>query len=238
GLMGGNLWFMGRDLDSALLAAERAAQAAAGCPDVILPFPGGVAASGSKAGSRYKFAVASTYEAFCPTLRDKLGEKSRLPAEVASVMEIIINGKNLDAISRATQAAITAAVATPGLLVVSAGNYGGRLGKSLVYPPPRQKKEGEAPAEPCAFRPKRRRKLSGKIALPRIVSPRVDPLVVSHRLRRPASLAAGLGTGDSFFPPVNKQEVLNGHTLAGRVFLRFAGGRRPGGARPAGQSIS
>jgi formylmethanofuran--tetrahydromethanopterin N-formyltransferase len=133
GLMGGNLWFMGQNLDSALLAAERAVQAAAACPGVILPFPGGVAASGSKAGSRYKFAVASTYEAYCPTLREKLGEKSRLPAEVTSVMEIIINGKNLDAIGRATQAAIAAAAPTSGLLRISAGNYGGRLGKSFVY---------------------------------------------------------------------------------------------------------
>src|SRR5262245_7241830 len=61
GLMGGNLWLMGRDLDSALLAAERASEAAAQVAGVIQPFPGGIAGSGSKAGSRYKFAVASTY---------------------------------------------------------------------------------------------------------------------------------------------------------------------------------
>src|SRR6185312_16772463 len=59
GLMGGNLWLMGRDADAALLAAERAATAARTVPGVILPFPGGIAGSGSKAGSRYKFAVAS-----------------------------------------------------------------------------------------------------------------------------------------------------------------------------------
>ncbi|MFM7150415.1 MAG: formylmethanofuran--tetrahydromethanopterin N-formyltransferase, partial [Gemmataceae bacterium] len=62
GLMGGNLWFMGESQDAALLAAERAAEAAASVPGVILPFPGGIAASGSKAGSRYKFSVASTFE--------------------------------------------------------------------------------------------------------------------------------------------------------------------------------
>ena len=133
GLMGGNLWFMGRDLDAALLAAERARTAAAAVPGVILPFPGGVAASGSKAGSRYKFSVASTYEAYCPTLRGQLGEKSRVPEGVGSVMEIIINGRDLPAIVRATQAAIAAAVETPGLVKISAGNYGGRLGKSFIY---------------------------------------------------------------------------------------------------------
>jgi formylmethanofuran--tetrahydromethanopterin N-formyltransferase len=133
GLMGGNLWFMGRDLDAALQAAERAVQAVRESPGVIMPFPGGIAASGSKAGSRYKFLIASTYEAYCPTLRSKLGDHSRVPEGVGSIMEIIINGKDLEAISRATQTAIAASVETPGLVRISAGNYGGRLGKSFIY---------------------------------------------------------------------------------------------------------
>lgn len=133
GLMGGNLWFFGDSADSALDAAMKGAEAAAGVPGVILPFPGGVASSGSKAGSSYKFAIASTYAEYCPTLRDKLGDKSKLPAGVASVQEIIINGADLPTIVKATQAAITAAKDTPGLVTISAGNYGGRLGKSFVY---------------------------------------------------------------------------------------------------------
>jgi formylmethanofuran--tetrahydromethanopterin N-formyltransferase len=133
GLMGGNLWLMGRDVDSALLAAERASEAAAAAPGVIQPFPGGIAASGSKAGSRYKFAVASTYAEYCPTLRGKLGEKSKLPPGVGSVMEIILNGKDLPTIAHATQLAIQAARETPGLVRISAGNYGGRLGKSFIH---------------------------------------------------------------------------------------------------------
>ena len=139
GLMGGNLWLLGADLDAALSAAEKAARAAAATHGVILPFPGGVAASGSKAGSRYSFAVASTYAEYCPTLREKLGESSRLPEGVGSVMEIIINGRDLATIAAATQAAIRAAIDTPGLLKISAGNYGGRLGKSFIY----LKDEGE-----------------------------------------------------------------------------------------------
>lgn len=144
GLMGGNLWYMGRDLDSALAAAERGTAAVQATKGVITPFPGGIAASGSKAGSRYKFSIASTYEAFCPTLRDKLGDKSKLPAGVGSVMEIIINGQDLATISDATQAAIAASVDTPGLLKISAGNYGGRLGKSFVYLLPERQKPSDA----------------------------------------------------------------------------------------------
>ncbi len=133
GLMGGNLWFFGRDVDSALLAAERAQAAAAIYPGVITPFPGGIAASGSKPGSRYKFSIASTFEKFCPTLKEQLGEKSGVPTGVQSIMEVIINGRDLASIVGATQAAIQASVETPGLLKISAGNYNGRLGKSFIY---------------------------------------------------------------------------------------------------------
>ncbi|MEX0677210.1 MAG: formylmethanofuran--tetrahydromethanopterin N-formyltransferase [Pirellulales bacterium] len=133
GLMGGNLWLMGVDEDAALLAAERAATAVAKTPGVIMPFPGGIAASGSKVGSRYKFSVASTYAEYCPTLREKLGEKSSVPPSVHSVMEVIINGHDLASITAATHRAIEAAVETPGLVKISAGNYGGRLGKSFIY---------------------------------------------------------------------------------------------------------
>jgi formylmethanofuran--tetrahydromethanopterin N-formyltransferase len=133
GLMGGNLWLLGRDLDSALAAAERATAAIRTVPGVILPFPGGVAASGSKAGSRYSFLIASTYEKYCPTLRGKPGVESALPDGVNSVMEIVMNGRDIGAIVAATQAAIGAALGTPGLVRISAGNYGGRLGRSFIY---------------------------------------------------------------------------------------------------------
>lgn len=133
GLMGGNLWFFGATADGALEAAMRAAEAASTIPGVILPFPGGIAASGSKAGSKYKFMIASTYAEFCPTLREKLGSQSRLPAGVASVQEIILNGSDLPTIVKATQAAIAASRDVPNLLTISAGNYGGRLGKSFIY---------------------------------------------------------------------------------------------------------
>ena len=133
GLMGGNLWLFGADVDSALEAAERGAVAVQQTPGVIMPFPGGIAASGSKAGSRYSFAIASTYEKYCPELRDVAAVDSQVPAGVNSIMEIIMNGRDLESINVATQAAIAAARDTHGLLRISAGNYGGRLGKSFIY---------------------------------------------------------------------------------------------------------
>lgn len=133
GVMGGNLWFMGRDEGSALAAAEAGVAVIEKCPGVITPFPGGIAGSGSKAGSKYKFSIASTYEKFCPRLADDPKANSQLPAGVGSVMEIIINGRSLPEIVTATHAAIEASKNTPGLLKISAGNYGGRLGKSFIY---------------------------------------------------------------------------------------------------------
>jgi formylmethanofuran--tetrahydromethanopterin N-formyltransferase len=133
GLMGGNIWYFGKDADSALAAAERGVGAIEKIPGVIMSFPGGIAGSGSKAGSRYSFMVASTYERFCPTLRERLGEKSGVPEGVRSVMEIIMNGRDIESIVSATQAAIAASLETPGLVLISAGNYGGRLGKSFIY---------------------------------------------------------------------------------------------------------
>src|SRR5205085_12470632 len=122
----------------ALDACVRGLQGAMTVPGVIAPFPGGIAGSGSKAGSRYKFSIASTYEKYCPTLRERLGADSGLPPGVQSVMEIILNGRDLASIDRATQAAIAASADSPGLVKISAGNYGGRLGKSFIYLRPKQ----------------------------------------------------------------------------------------------------
>ena len=133
GIMGGNLWFLGRTEDAAIEAADRAAQAADAASDVITTFPGGVAASASKAGSKYQFLIASTFAEYCPTLKQKLGPNSRVPDGVTSIMEIIVNGSSLDAVAKATYAAIDASLNVDGLARISAGNYGGRLGKSFIY---------------------------------------------------------------------------------------------------------
>ena len=133
GVMGGNLWFMATSEENAIDAAERAVEAVNQCDDTVLTFPGGIAASASKAGSRYSFLIASTYAEFCPSLKAKLGQQSRVPDGVTSIMEIVINGSSLKAVAHATYMAIDAALAAPGLVKISAGNYGGRLGKSFIH---------------------------------------------------------------------------------------------------------
>ena len=109
GIMGGNLWFCGESEGAALDAGTAAVEAAAGVPGVITPFPGGLAGSASKAGSKYQFLIASTFAEWCPTLKDGLDGKSLVPDGVTSIQEIIINGRDLDAVKTATYAAIDAA---------------------------------------------------------------------------------------------------------------------------------
>ena len=143
GLMGGNLWYFGKNTDAALEAAEKGVEAILPMPDVITTFPGGIAGSGSKAGSDYDFTIASTYEKFCPMLQDKPDVEAGLPEGVGSVMEIIMNGKNMQPIINATQAAIEASRDTKDLIMISAGNYGGKLGKSFIYLNPGKQPQAE-----------------------------------------------------------------------------------------------
>lgn len=130
GVGGGNLLFLARDTDAALAAAEAAVTAMRRLPDVVLPFPGGVVRSGSKVGSRYPALMASTNDAFCPTLRG-LAQRSELDERIGCVMEIVIDGLSEAAVAAAMRVGIEAGVAlgtAGGLLRVSAGNYGGKLG--------------------------------------------------------------------------------------------------------------
>jgi formylmethanofuran--tetrahydromethanopterin N-formyltransferase len=126
GVAGGNLIIEGVDLPAALSAARRAVEALQELPGVITPFPGGIARSGSKVGSRYKKLRASTADAFCPTLRGRV--ETQLSAGANCAYELVIDGVDEPAIARAMAAGIRAAVG-PGVVAISAGNYGGKLGK-------------------------------------------------------------------------------------------------------------
>lgn len=128
---GGNLLILGADTASALPAAQAAVAAMRELPGVIMPFPGGIVRSGSKAGSRYKFLFASTNEAYCPTLRG-FAPATAVPEQAGCVYEIVIDGSDVPAVERAMRRGMQAA-ATQGALQISAGNYGGRLGQYKLH---------------------------------------------------------------------------------------------------------
>jgi formylmethanofuran--tetrahydromethanopterin N-formyltransferase len=123
---GGNFLVLAESPRAAREACEAAVEAMRRVPEVILPFPGGVVRSGSKVGSVYKGLSASTNDAYCPTLRGAVA--SRLPPAVQSVLEIVIDGLSDKAVAESMRVGILAA-ARPGVVAISAGNYGGKLGK-------------------------------------------------------------------------------------------------------------
>ncbi|MEW4488532.1 formylmethanofuran--tetrahydromethanopterin N-formyltransferase [Thalassoglobus sp. JC818] len=127
GVGGGNLIILGESQASALASAEAAVEAISTVPDVILPFPGGIVRSGSKVGSQYPKLRASTNDAYCPTLRPLV--ESNLPENCQCVYELVIDGLSFDSVQAAMRVGIQAATQVPGILRVTAGNYGGKLGK-------------------------------------------------------------------------------------------------------------
>lgn len=127
---GGNFLVLAESQPQALAACEAAIEAMKKIPNVIMPFPGGVVRSGSKVGSKYKTLIASTNDAFCPTLKGIT--KTELSPEIESVMEIVIDGLSDEDVRKATRAGIAAACelgAKNGIRRISAGNYGGKLGQ-------------------------------------------------------------------------------------------------------------
>ncbi|MFO0820746.1 MAG: formylmethanofuran--tetrahydromethanopterin N-formyltransferase [Pirellulales bacterium] len=126
GVGGGNVILQSVDQTTGLAAARRGVESIADMAGVITPFPGGVARSGSKVGSRYKTLKASTSDPFCPTLRGRV--TSKLHPEANCAYEIVIDGVDESSVGAAMKQVLHA-VAGEGVVAIGAGNYGGKLGK-------------------------------------------------------------------------------------------------------------
>lgn len=132
-IAGGNFLILAKDEVSGLQAAEEAVEAIKKTgTEVILPFPGGICRSGSKAGSlKYKLK-ASTNHPFCPKLRTLVTD-TQVPEGVECVYEIVINGLTLEAVKKAMNAGVKATANVQGVVEISAGNYGGKLGPYKAF---------------------------------------------------------------------------------------------------------
>lgn len=130
GIMGANLWFFCRTVDDALEVGERALEAAAGVEGIIAPFD--ICSAGSKPETKFPEIGPSTNHPFCPTLKGKIPDY-KVPEGVRSIPEIVLDGMTMDAVSRAMVDAIRAVSGMPGITRVSAGNYGGKLGKHKIW---------------------------------------------------------------------------------------------------------
>lgn len=128
---GGNFLVVGKNVESVLEACERAVVEIKKFSNVIAPFPGGVVRSGSKVGSKYTVLKASTNDAFCPTLKSRT--KTQLNEGENSVLEIVVNSLDIKSMEAAMKKGIEAACTVEGVTRITAGNYGGTLGKFNVH---------------------------------------------------------------------------------------------------------
>ena len=130
GVMGANFWIMCRTKQTMRKAGERALTAIHNIPGVVTPFD--VCSAGSKPETKYPLIGPTTNHLYCPSLKKKLGDVSRVPDGVNYIPEIVINGISFEAVKQAMKAGIEAAAAVDGVIKISAGNYGGKLGEYRI----------------------------------------------------------------------------------------------------------
>ncbi len=130
GVMGGNLWFFCDSIDTALDAGDKAVNAISKIEGTITSFD--ICSAGSKVETNYPEIGPTTNHPYCPTLRGKIKD-SKVPDGVKSIPEIVINGISLDVVKLAMKEAIESVRNVEGIIKISAGNYGGKLGKYKIY---------------------------------------------------------------------------------------------------------
>ena len=130
GVMGANFWFMCKTKKAVIEAGKKALDAIHEVSGVITPFD--VCSAGSKPETNFPLIGPTTNHPYCQTLKEKLGEQSKVPEDVNYIPEIVINGTSMEAVTAAMKAGIQAASKVDGVVKISAGNYGGKLGRHKI----------------------------------------------------------------------------------------------------------
>jgi formylmethanofuran--tetrahydromethanopterin N-formyltransferase len=130
GVMGGNVWFMCNSTEAALEAGDSAVNALSEMEGVITSFD--ICSAGSKVETNFPEIGPTTNHPYCPTLRGRIGDL-KVPEGVESIPEIVINGTTLDKVEAAMALALDRGSRVDGVLSMSAGNYGGKLGKYRIF---------------------------------------------------------------------------------------------------------
>ena len=131
GIMGGNFWVMCKTKEALRQAGEKALAAIHDAHGVVTPFD--VCSAGSKPETHFPKIGPTTNHLYCPSLRERLGKESRVPEGVGYIAEIVFDGVSLDAVKEATKAGVRAVLGIDGVVKVSAGNYGGKLGEHKIF---------------------------------------------------------------------------------------------------------
>ena len=130
GIMGANFWYMCQTKQAVIEAGNKALNAIHAIPGIVTPFD--ICSAGSKPETNYPLIGPTTNHPYCQTLKEKLGLKSRVPEGVKYIPEIVINGTTMEAVKNAMKAGIESVRKVDGVVIISAGNYGGKLGKHKI----------------------------------------------------------------------------------------------------------
>jgi formylmethanofuran--tetrahydromethanopterin N-formyltransferase len=131
GIAGGNFWYMCKTKEQVADAGNKALETIHRVDGVTTPFD--ICSAGSKTETRFPLIGPTTNHRYCPSLKRKLRDESKVPEGVNYIPEIVINGISMDAVRRAMRAGIEAALSVEGVLGISAGNYGGKLGDYKIH---------------------------------------------------------------------------------------------------------
>jgi formylmethanofuran--tetrahydromethanopterin N-formyltransferase len=131
GVMGANFWYMCKTEQAVMEAGKKALETIQAVPGVITPFD--VCSAGSKPETNFPSIGPTTNHPYCSTLKEKLGKESKVPEGVKHIPEIVINGISMEAVREAMKVGIQTASNVEGVVRISAGNYGGKLGKHKIY---------------------------------------------------------------------------------------------------------
>jgi len=131
GVSGGNFWYLCKTKRAVMKAGKKALEAIGSVEGVITPFD--VCSAGSKTETKFPWIGPTTNHPYCPSLRKLLGKESKVPEGVNYIPEIVINGTSLEVVKQAMKAGIEAACTVEGVVRISAGNYGGKLGKYKIH---------------------------------------------------------------------------------------------------------
>jgi formylmethanofuran--tetrahydromethanopterin N-formyltransferase len=131
GVMGANFWVMCKTKEAVKAVSEKALEAIRCIDGVVTPFD--VCSAGSKPETRFPAIGPTTNHPYCSSLKPKLGSASLVPEGVRYVPEIVINGVSMETVKQAMKAGIKAVLDVDGVVRVSAGNYGGKLGEFKIH---------------------------------------------------------------------------------------------------------
>ena len=131
GVTGGNFWYMCETKEAVMEAGKKALEAIHKVEGVVTPFD--ICSAGSKTETKFPEIGPTTNHPYCPSLKGRLGGASKVPEGVNYIPEVVINGITLESVIKAMKIGIEAASKVDGVVKISAGNYGGKLGDYKIY---------------------------------------------------------------------------------------------------------